>query len=91
MGLGWTIFGVVGALLLTGCSQTNAEVFGGCRLQAAQIYRDQSDPIDQSAAAEIVYFCMQSKGYVTTNDCPLKNGVVAQAALQCYQRIYFGK
>jgi hypothetical protein len=90
MRLGWAILGIASVLMSAGCSQNNLEVFDGCRLQAAQIYRDQSDPVDRGAASEFVHLCMQSKGYVTANDCPLNNGVMVQTSLQCYRRIYFG-
>lgn len=90
MRLGWAFLGIGSALLLAGCTQTDAEAFDGCRAQAAEIYRNPSDPVDRGAAAETVHLCMRSKGYVTTSDCPLKNGVMMQTSPQCYRRIYFG-
>ena len=91
MQLGWVIFGIGATLLLAGCAHSDAEVLAGCRAQAVDIYRNQSNRVDQASAAELVYFCMQSKGYVRTDDCPPKDGVMLQTSIQCYQRVYFGK
>jgi hypothetical protein len=94
MRTGWAFLAIGSAVVLAGCGgQSKREAIAECHMEAAKVYERQTEVNDPVRAADFVYFCMQSKGYLIPEPypkgCSYADGVQAQTSAECYRRAHF--
>jgi hypothetical protein len=86
MRLGWAVLILGGAAALAGCGQSKPQALAECRMEAAKVYKMQTEMVEQNRAADFVSFCMAKKGYtIGTCERDLLSGYY-EYNLGCYRK-----